>query len=85
MLDEVDSGGFLVYISSSPGTPASLTAPKGLQRLAPLANNVDRFQNEARFDNPRAVSFALSGSTTTGLSNSASGFVTFTSNNNNHG
>jgi hypothetical protein len=76
MLDEV-----LVYISSSPGLPLSLTAPKGCSVSLRSPNECRPISKPKPVSTtPAPCSFALSGSTTTGLSNSASGFVTFTSN-----
>jgi hypothetical protein len=67
-IDEIDAGRYPGLYLVVTGTPAFLTARKGVQRLAPLAQrlHVD-FGTDRRFDNPRAVQIRWRPSTTRAL------------------
>jgi hypothetical protein len=64
LVDEVHSGRFPGLMVVITGTPAFFDGPQGVQRLAPLAQRLaTTFDDDPRWDNPRAVQIRLPGFT----------------------
>ncbi|MCP4692399.1 MAG: BREX system ATP-binding protein BrxD, partial [Desulfobacterales bacterium] len=62
LIDEIDAGRFPGLYILITGTSAFFDGPRGVQRLAPLAQRLHTdFSTDPRFDNPRAVQIRLRG------------------------
>lgn len=68
LIDEVDQGRYPGLHLVITGTPAFFDGPRGVTRLAPLAQRLHTdFTTDARFDNPRAIQLRLRGFDIDGL------------------
>lgn len=60
LIDELDSGRFPGLLLIITGTPIFFDGPQGIKKLQPLAQRlVTEFQEDTRFDNPRAPQIRL--------------------------